>query len=146
MPGPGVGGPQGRAPDRDPTRRLAALAIAALWLLRPARRRRPRPVRVPPARPGSPAPACGLTRSWAAALHGRPRESLRFHPLGPLALGAAMAYAARLDERPGLRRDGRTRRGGPRPGAGLERAAPVLVGAWLVVWLARMAAEARRAR
>jgi hypothetical protein len=38
---------------------------------------------------GRPCPACGLTRSWQAAAHGRPIESLRWHPLGMLTMSLA---------------------------------------------------------
>ena len=46
-----------------------------------------------------PCPTCGLTRSWSAALHGRLVESVRFHPLGPLTLVGAGAFAAGIHER-----------------------------------------------
>lgn len=135
---PGVattGQDDGRRRDPDPTRRLAALAIAAAWLL-PPRLAAGGPVLCPFRRAtGLPCPACGLTRSWAAALHGRPGASLRHHPLGLLALGTALAYAARLDERPGHGPD-------VRPGG----AWPAVVGAWLAVWVARMARTARSGR
>ena len=36
-----------------------------------------------------PCPSCGLTRSWQAAGHGRLRDAVRFHPLGPLTMLAA---------------------------------------------------------
>ena len=46
---------------------------------------------------GLPCPACGLTRSWQAAAHGRPRESFDHHPLGAVTLlaGAGIALAGR---------------------------------------------------
>jgi hypothetical protein len=77
---------------------------------------------------GRPCPACGVTRSWHAALRGRPRDSLAFHPLGPAALAVVVAYAAGLDQRPGPIAD-RLRR------PGLVAA---VVAAWLGVWLVRL--------
>lgn len=136
-----AGGPARRpapAPDPapDPSRRLAALAIVAAFLL-PAGLVERGPVLCPVrAATGLPCPACGLTRSWRAALHGDPRASLRFHPLGMVALLAAAAYATRLDERldPAVR---------ARAGA----AWPVAVAVWLGAWLVRVArSEARSVR
>jgi hypothetical protein len=44
-------------------------------------------------------PACGLTRSWQAAAHLRPRDSLAYHPLGGVTFiaAAALALAGRED-------------------------------------------------
>jgi hypothetical protein len=42
---------------------------------------------------GVPCPACGLTRSWQAAAHLRPRESLAYHPLGAVTFLAATGIA-----------------------------------------------------
>mgnify|MGYP001125114515 CR=1 FL=1 len=120
-------------PDPDPTRRLAAIAVVLAWLL-PAAATEGGPVLCPVRRvTGLPCPACGLTRSWAAALHGRPAASLRFHPLGMVLLAGAVAYAARLDERgraPAVLADPRVRAG--------------LAGGWLAVWVARLVAESHR--
>ena len=119
-------------PDPDPTRRLAALAIGLAWLL-PAALTERGPVLCPVRRAtGLPCPACGLTRSWAAALHGRPGASLRFHPLGMALLAGTVAYAARVDERgrvAAVLADPLVRTG--------------LAGAWLAVWGARLVTEAR---
>ncbi len=122
-----------RAPD--PTRRLAALAILAAFLL-PAAAAERGPV-VCPVRhaTGLPCPACGLTRSWRAVLHGRPVESLRFHPLGIVALGGAAAYAAGLDGRLA-----------PATRERLRRAWPIAVAGWTGVWLVRLGAAARHRR
>lgn len=116
----------------DPTRRLAAVAILAAALVPPAAVGHG-PVLCPFRRAtGLPCPACGVTRSWVAALHGRPRASIGFHPLGMVALAGAAAYAARLDERvdPALR-------------ARASGVWPVLVGGWLGVWALRMVRELR---
>jgi hypothetical protein len=127
-----VARPQARpsAPRRDPTRRLAALAILAAALL-PAGAVEHGPVVCPlRAATGIPCPACGITRSWRAALRGRPADSLRFHPLGLVALGCAAAYAAGLDERlsPGAPRGmadrGRGVGGGLAPAPGLDSPRP----------------------
>lgn len=127
----GLAGPV--RPDSDPLRRLAVLAVVLAWLLPPALTE-DGPVLCPVRRAtGLPCPACGLTRSWAAALHGRPGASLRSHPLGMALLAGAVAYAVRLDERgrvPGVLADPRVRAG--------------LASGWLAVWGARVVAEARR--
>lgn len=119
-------------------RRMVALAIAAALLL-PPRLAAGGPVLCPFRRlTGLPCPACGLTRSWTAALHGRPGASLRFHPLGIVTLAVAAAYAAHADERTG-----------PVPGRQGERpgdAWQVLAAGWVLIWLARVAREARRGR
>ena len=135
VPGPARARPDRRrpaGPDPDPTRRLAALAVGLAWLLPPALTEGGAvlcPVR---RATGLPCPACGLTRSWSAALHGRPGASLRFHPLGMALLAGAVAYAARIDER------GRVASvlADPRVRAGLA-------GGWLAVWAARLVAETR---
>jgi len=119
-------------PDPDPARRLAALAILGAFLL-PASLTEHGPVLCPVrAATGFPCPACGLTRSWRSALHGDPKASLRFHPLGMVALLGAAAYAARLDERidPAIR-------------ARAAAAGPILVAVWLGTWLVRLARTAR---
>jgi hypothetical protein len=77
---------------------------------------------------GLPCPSCGLTRSWNAALHGRMRESIAFHPLGLLTIGAGAAFAAGLDKRaPEL-----TNRLRSRPVFGS------LAAIWVIVWLTRV--------
>jgi hypothetical protein len=43
---------------------------------------------------GRPCPACGLTRSWAALLHGDLPGAFRYHALGPAALGVLALLAA----------------------------------------------------
>jgi hypothetical protein len=115
--------------QRDPTRRLAALAIVGAFLLSPGAAERG-PVLCPVRRvTGLPCPACGLTRSWNAILHGRPGASLRYHPLGIVAVGVAAAYAAGLDERlsPGQRER-------------LRSTWPIAVAGWTGVWLVRLCA------
>jgi hypothetical protein len=132
-----VARPQARpsAPRRDPTRRLAALAILAAALL-PAGAVEHGPVVCPlRAATGIPCPACGITRSWRAALRGRPADSLRVHPLGLVALGFAAAYAAGLDERLS-----------PGAVARLRGAWPIAVAGWWGVWLVRLATTARGRR
>jgi len=118
----------------EPTRWLAALAILGASLL-PAMVAEHGPVLCPlRLATGLPCPACGLTRSWRAALHGRPGDSLRFHPLGIVALGGAAAYAAGMDRRlePGRRER-------------LARGWPAFVAVWLGVWLVRLGAGPRLA-
>jgi hypothetical protein len=120
-------------PPADPSRRLAALAIVAAFVL-PAGVADHGPALCPVrAVTGFPCPACGLTRSWRAALHGDPAASLRFHPLGIVALLGAAAYATHLDERldPAVR-------------ARTSAAWPGLVAAWLGTWLVRLALAASR--
>jgi hypothetical protein len=52
---------------------------------------------------GLPCPACGLTRSWQAAAHVRPRDSFDQHPLGVVTLLAAAGIALTdADEMPRL--------------------------------------------
>jgi len=52
---------------------------------------------------GRPCPACGLTRSWIALMHGNLRESIAFHPLGPLTVMAAILVVLGVHQRfPGL--------------------------------------------
>lgn len=71
---------------------------------------------------GLPCPMCGITRSWQAAAHLHPHDSVRYHPLGAATLAAAAAIAlSRTDELP----------------APMERrsvqlsAAAIWIGAWL---------------
>jgi hypothetical protein len=79
---------------------------------------------------GRPCPTCGLTRSWQAATHLRPRESLAHHPLG-LATLAATAWVA-LDADAEVRASRLDR-----------RLAMTAVAIWLGVWLARFSRGAR---
>jgi hypothetical protein len=66
-------------------------------------------------------------------MHGRLGESVAFHPLGPLTVVAAAAFAVGVDQRsPGL-----TRRLQSRAVAG-----PMAAG-WVAVWLLRMRAARR---
>jgi len=119
--------------DPIPYRRLAGLAILVLWLA-PAGVLDRGPVICPFRRlTGLPCPTCGLTRSWRAALHGRLRESVALHPLGPLTVVGAAAFAAGIDKlNPGL-----TRR--------LQSWTVVgpLATAWVFVWLIRLLAARR---
>ena len=50
---------------------------------------------------GVPCPSCGLTRSWQAAGHGRVRDAVRSHPLGPLTMAVAawLAIDGRAERR-----------------------------------------------
>ena len=83
---------------------------------------------------GLPCPTCGLTRSWNAALHGRLRESLVLHPLGPLTVVGAAAFAAGFDDRA--------------PGLTKRLRSPAVVGSlatgWVAVWLIRVLVARRR--
>jgi hypothetical protein len=79
---------------------------------------------------GRPCPTCGLTRSWQAATHLRPRESIAHHPLG-LATLAATAWVA-LDADAEVRASRLDR-----------RLAMTAVAIWLGVWLARFSRGAR---
>lgn len=79
---------------------------------------------------GLPCPTCGLTRSWSAALHGRLGESVAFHPLGPLTVVGAAAFAAGIDElAPGLTMRLRS-----------QAIAGSIAAGWVVVWLIRLVA------
>jgi hypothetical protein len=82
---------------------------------------------------GFPCPGCGMTRSMMALWRGDLALSLRYHPLGPLALAAiggvaawCAAYAGAPRWRPVLRRASRAL---ARPCAGWSVAA-LLVGVW----------------
>ena len=82
----------------------AAVACIALALLVGGTLMRPETPSTPLAAPSSacwvarcahvPCPGCGLTRSCVAFLHGRVRESLAWHPAGPLHVVAAVAALA----------------------------------------------------
>lgn len=78
-------------------------------------------------------PACGLTRSVVATVHGDLGPALRLHPLGPLLVALAAAQvpfrAARLARR----------RSHPPTAAG-RLVVPALAGAALFVWVVRIAA------
>lgn len=43
---------------------------------------------------GLPCPSCGLTRSWAALLHGELAAAFRFHLFGPVLLGGLILLLA----------------------------------------------------
>ena len=76
---------------------------------------------------GLPCPTCGMTRSWHAAMGGRLRDSVAYHPLGIPALAAVLLVAA-----------GRWRPDGhDAPASGRL---VVASGIWLAVWLRRLAA------
>ena len=92
----------------DGARALVLLAVLAARL---APRSLPQPMSGCPFRlvTGRPCPACGLTRSWAAATRLDVRESAAWHPLGIPALLGALAvtsgvFAPRSLEEPGTRR------------------------------------------
>jgi len=119
--------------DPFPYRRLAGAAILIAWLV-PAGRLDRGPVLCPFRRlTGLPCPTCGLSRSWSAVLHGRLGDSVAFHPLGPLTVVGAAAFAARIDERaPGLTRRLRS-----------PTVAGSIAAGWVVVWLFRLRADRR---
>jgi hypothetical protein len=82
-------------------RTLASAALAGAALL-PDRTVQVGPILCPFRRiTGVPCPSCGLTRSWQAAGHGRLREAVRAHPLGPLTMVAAawLAVDGRAERR-----------------------------------------------
>jgi Protein of unknown function (DUF2752) len=76
---------------------------------------------------GRPCPACGLTRSWQATTHGRLREGLRWHPMGPLTVAGAIWLA--VDDAAGGRLE--------RVGRPVQAA---LAAAWVATWLWRLRA------
>jgi hypothetical protein len=76
---------------------------------------------------GRPCPACGLTRSWQATTHGRLREALRWHPMGPPTVAGAIWLA--IDDAADERLD--------RVGRPVQA---VLVAVWLATWLWRLRA------
>jgi len=120
----------GRRSDPIPYRLIAGLALLAALLV-PAGKLDRAPVMCPFRRvTGLPCPTCGLSRSWTALLHGHPRESISFHPLGPLTAAAAAFFALGIHE------------ASPELGARL-RSRPLLgaaVAAWVAVWLSRLRA------
>ena len=77
---------------------------------------------------GLPCPGCGLTRSCVDLLHGNLVDSIRWHPLGPITVVAAVLLVLGAHRRfPGL----------------MERLkSPAVLGAiaavWIVVWLIRL--------
>jgi hypothetical protein len=75
---------------------------------------------------GVPCPSCGLTRSWQAAGHGRLRDAIAFHPLGPLTMVVAAWLAM----------DPRAERRLAASGTGGWAAATVV--AWFASWLWRL--------
>jgi hypothetical protein len=74
---------------------------------------------------GRPCPACGLTRSWRAAAHGRPRESLTHHPFGLVTMVGAAWFAADPGAEDRVARLDR-------------RLLTLAIGAWLATWLWRL--------
>jgi hypothetical protein len=75
---------------------------------------------------GVPCPSCGLTRSWQAVGHGRLREGVAFHPLGPL----TMLVAAWLAIDPAAERRLAAK------GSGAWTSAAVV--GWFATWLWRL--------
>ena len=74
---------------------------------------------------GLPCPACGLTRSWQAAAHLEPAESLGYHPLGAVTFVAAAGLAlAGPDGTPRLARR--------------REVQAVAIAAWIATWLWRL--------
>lgn len=105
----------------------AALAVAAAVLISP-RELNEGPVICPFRRlTGKPCPVCGMSRSWSSLARLRMRDSLRFHPLGPLTFVGALWLAV-------------AGRGGRTPPA-LSSAPSVgaFTTLWLLVWLRRLA-------
>ena len=122
--------------DPIPYRRLAGLALLVAWLI-PVGGRDRGPVLCPFRRvTGLPCPTCGLTRSWNSALHGRLGESVAFHPLGPVTIVAAAAFAAGADEKaPELARRLRS-----------PAVAGSLAAGWVAIWLIRLVTARRQRR
>ena len=109
----------------------ATLAVAAALISAP-RRLDEGPVLCPIRRAtGRPCPVCGTSRSWSSFARLHVRDSLAYHPLGPLTFLGALWLA--------LAGPGRT------PAA--LTSAPI-VGAvasvWLLVWFRRLAGFRRR--
>ena len=124
----------GRRPidAEDPLRRLAGAALLVAAVL-PGRATTDGPVLCPVRRAtGLPCPACGLTRSTGAMLHGDLARSVAWHPLGPVAVVAVTAFATghAAEER--------------RAGHAATAAGAALVAAWLVTWAIRLSLAARR--
>jgi hypothetical protein len=70
-------------------RQAAALAIGAA-VLAPSRLLQRAPTICTFRRmTGRPCPTCGMTRSWNALARGHVRDSVGYHPLGPVALAVA---------------------------------------------------------
>lgn len=80
---------------------------------------------------GRPCPTCGMTRSWSSFAHLRLRDSLSFHPLGPLTfIGASWVAIG----------------GGRGRTPAVLRSTPVvgaIVAVWLAVWLRRLTGASR---
>jgi hypothetical protein len=119
--------------DPFPFRLLAGAALLIAWIV-PARRLDAGPVLCTFRRAtGLPCPSCGLSRSWSALLHGRFRESVAFHPLGPIKVLAAVALMLRADEKV--------------PGLAERLKSPAIAGSlvtgWVAVWVARLLAARR---
>jgi hypothetical protein len=75
---------------------------------------------------GVPCPSCGLTRSWLAAGHGRPRDAVGFHPLGPVTMVVAAWLA--MDPRAERRLTS----------TGNGTIATAAVATWFATWLWRL--------
>jgi hypothetical protein len=75
-------------------RRGAAAVLVGLAIVLPGGLLRDEPTVCPFRRAtGLPCPACGLTRSWQAAAHLQPRDSVGYHPLGAVTFLAAAGMA-----------------------------------------------------
>jgi Protein of unknown function (DUF2752) len=107
-------------------RRLAVLLILVARIL-PTGMLAAAPISCPVrALTGRPCPTCGMTRSWSAASRLRFRESVGYHPLGPMTLLGAGVIALTDDEdRSRWARDHRA-------------AVGTAIGIWLAVWLVRL--------
>lgn len=74
---------------------------------------------------GRPCPSCGLTRSWAALLHGDFEAAFHFHALGPLLLVGLVGYLFLWRQQVGFRK-------------GLRWAGWAMAGLWVTYGLVRM--------
>jgi hypothetical protein len=79
---------------------------------------------------GRPCPACGLTRSWQAAAHGRARESLAHHPFGLVTLAGAAWFALDDDSEARVARTDR-------------RLLTAALAVWVTVWVVRVSRPVR---
>lgn len=114
----------------DRTERLVARALLALVLALPPGRLEDALVLCPFRRAtGVPCPVCGITRSWSATLRGRVWRALSYHPLGPVTLPLAVAFALGLVNERTLRTAWERR----------PRLIALLVSTWIAVWLIRVA-------
>lgn len=114
----------------DRAERLVARALLALVLALPPDRLDDAPILCPFRRAtGMPCPVCGITRSWSATLRGELVRALSFHPLGPLTLPLAVAFAL------GFVNEQTVRTVWER----WPRLIALLVLTWVAVWLVRVA-------